>query len=167
MEEPTLRAPVRHLRLLTSLTLVFVVAIGLFAFLRAPEAAPDDRALAQSAGWAIVLLFFVSLANVAIARFLMLPALASRGDSSPGRIAVMAFLLSLTPAIYGMISAALSGEGALSLPFTLLSLLAAAELWAHFSGAYERIQPSPTAGAAEAVEVPIRSSDHGADEPLS
>ncbi len=166
MEEPTLRAPVRHLRLLTSLTLAFVVALGLFAFLQAPDAAPDDRVISHSAGWVLVILFFVSLANVAIARFLMLPALASRKDSSPGRIAVMAFLLSLTPAIYGVISAALSGERALSLPFTLLSLLAAAELWAHFSGEYERIQPSRAPEALDAVEVRIRSSDHGADEPL-
>ena len=165
MEPSTSRIRVRYLSFWASLATVLVVAFGLFAFLQAPEAARNHGVTMSYAGWGVVVLFLVSLTNVAVARFLMLPALARREDASPDKIATMAYLLALTPAIYGIASVALSGARTVGLPFALLSLFAIADLWALFAGAYEkRAQVSPTAEAVHDGEASMAGSGRGLKE---
>ena len=165
MEPSSFSTRVRHLGRWTSLATVVVVALGLFALLQAPEAARNHGVTLSNAGWGVVVLFLVSLTNVAIARLLMLPALARRKDASPDRVATMAYLLALTPAIYGIASVALSGARTVGLPFALLSLFAIADLWALFAGAYEkRAQVSPTAEAVHDGEASMAGSGRGLKE---
>lgn len=164
MEPLNFRTRVRHLGVWTFLTTILIVALGLFAFIQAPEATRSYGVSLSYAGWAIIVLFLVSLTNVAVARFLMLPALARRKDASPDRIATMAYLLSLTPAIYGIASVALSGARTVGLPFALLSLFAVADLWALFSGAYEKAQVSRAPEVVHEVEASMAGPGRGAKE---
>ncbi len=164
MEPSSVPTRVRHLGVWTSLTTILIVAFGLFAFLQAPEAARNNGVILSNAGWVIIVLFLASLANVALARFLMLPALTRREDASPDRVAIMAYLLALTPALYGIASVILSGARTVGLPFALLSLFAVADLWALFSGAYEKAQASRAPERAPDIEAPMAGSGHRVEE---
>jgi hypothetical protein len=75
-----------------------------------------------------------------VTRFQVLPAIARRDDASPDRVITVGYMLALTPVIYGLTSAVLSTEGWVSVPFSLLSLFAVADLRLYFGGAYERAQ---------------------------
>jgi hypothetical protein len=132
------REGARYLVLWTRLSLIFVVVLGLFALVQAPEATKSYGVTFSSTGWATVVLFLVSLTNVVVTRFLMLPAMAKRSDMTPDGIIAAGYMLALTPTIYGLTSVVLSGEGWLSLPFTLLSLFAIVELRVYFAEAYEQ-----------------------------
>jgi hypothetical protein len=138
MESSSYRTGARYLRLWTRLAVVFVVVVGLFALLQAPEASRSYDVAFSHAGWTAVILFLVSLTNVTVTRFQVLPAIARRKDASPDRVITMGYMLALTPAIYGLTSAALSAEGWVSVPFSLLSLFAVADLRLYFGCAYEQ-----------------------------
>lgn len=117
-----------------------MVVLGLFALVQAPEATRSYGVTFAAAGWTAVALFVVSLTNVAVSRFLILPATARRGDASPDTVVALGYLFALTPTLYGLTSVILSGEGWISLPFSLLSLFAIVDLRFHFDGRYERTQ---------------------------
>lgn len=133
-------AGARYLALWTRLAVVFVVVLGMFALLQVPEATRSYDVTFAAAGWTAVALFMVSLTNVTVCRFLMLPAMARRPDGSPDRIISIGYLFALTPALYGVTSVILSGEGWISLPFTLLSAFAIVDLRVYFAGAYEQAE---------------------------
>jgi hypothetical protein len=138
MESSSYRTEARYLRLWTRLAVVFVVVVGLFALLQAPEASRSYEVVLSHAGWTVLVLFLVSLTNVAVTRFQVLPAIARREDASPDRIITVGYMLALTPVVYGLTSAVLSAEGWVSVPFSLLSLFAVVDLRLHFGGEYER-----------------------------
>lgn len=123
----------RYLGLSTRVAVVLVVVLGLFAFLQAPEATRNYGVTFSHAGWTVVVLFLVSLTNVAVTRFLMLPAIGRREAASLDSVIVMGYTFAVTPTIYGLISVVLSGEGSVSLPFSLLSLLAVVDLRLYFA----------------------------------
>jgi hypothetical protein len=130
----------RYFHLWARLSVVFVAVVGLFALVQAPEASRSYDVAFSRAGWTALILFLVSLTNVAVTRLQVLPAVARRKDASPDRVITMGYMLALTPAVYGLTSAVLSAEGWVSVPFSLLSLLAVADLRLYFGGAYERVQ---------------------------
>jgi len=134
------RTGARYLGLWTRMAVVFVVVLGLFAFSQAPEATKSYGVTFSNTGWATVVLFVVSLTNAAVNRFLVLPAMARQGDVSPDGVVAVGYMLALTPTLYGLTSVVLSGEGWMSLPFSLLSLFAIVDLRLYFSGRYEPTQ---------------------------
>ena len=138
MESSSYRAGARYLSLWTRLAVVFVVVLGLFAFLQAPEATRSYGVTFSNAGWAAFVLFLVSLTNVAVNRLLVLPLMARRPDASPDGIIAVGYMLALTPTLYGLTSVVLSGEGWMSLPFALLALFAVVDLRVYFAATYER-----------------------------
>ncbi len=123
----------RYLGLSTRVTLILVVVLGLFAALQAPEATRNYGGTFSHTGPTVVVLFLVSLTNVAVTRFLMLPAIARRGMASLDSVIVMGYTFAVTPIIYGLIAVVLSGQGSVSLPFSLLSLLAVVDLRLYFA----------------------------------
>lgn len=127
----------RYLGLSTRVAVVLVVVLGLFAMLQAPEATRNYDVTFSHVGWTAVVLFLVSLTNVAATRFLMLPAMARQGAASLDSIIVVGYAFAITPTIYGLTGVVLSGEGWVSLPFSLLSLLAVIDLRFYFSRADE------------------------------
>ena len=118
----------RYLALSTRLFLAFVVVLGLFSFLQAPEASRSYGVEFSRGGWTVLVLFLVSLTNVTVTRLLVLPNLRRRQDATLDRIAFTGYSLAITPSIYGLAGAILTGEGWVSLPFTLLSLFALVDL---------------------------------------
>ncbi len=136
----TLRSGPRYLGLATRVAVILVAVLGLWALLQAPEATRSYGVAFSNAGWTAVILFLVSLTNVAATRFLLLPAIARRPDASPDSVVTMAYTLAITPTIYGLISVVLSGEGWISLPFSLLSLFAVIELRFYFGRADDGVQ---------------------------
>jgi hypothetical protein len=130
----------RYFHLWTRLAVVIVAVVGLFALVQAPEASRSYDVAFSRAGWTALILFLVSLTNVSVTRFQVLPAVARRKDASPDRVITMGYMLALTPVVYGLTSAVLSAEGWVSVPFSLLSLFAVADLRLYFGGAYERVQ---------------------------
>ena len=140
MDPTSYRPRARHLGLWTRNTVVFVVVLGLFALLQAPEATRSYGVTLSNTGWPTVVLFIVSLTNVGVSRFLMLPAVARRRDASPDSVITMGYLFALTPTLYGVTSVILTGEGWISLPFTLLSLFAVLDLRVYFAATYEQPQ---------------------------
>jgi len=140
MEPSSYRTGARYLGLWTRMAVVFVVVLGLFALLQAPEATRSYGVTFSNTGWATVVLFAVSLTNVAVNRFLVLPAMARRADASPDGVITVGYMLALTPILYGLTSVVLSGEGWMSVPFSLLSLFAVVDLRLYFAGAYEQTQ---------------------------
>jgi len=127
----------RYFHLWTRLAVVFVAVVGLFALVQAPEASHTYDVAFSHAGWTALVLFLVSLTNVAVTRLQVLPTIARRRDASPDRVVAVGYMLALTPAVYGLTSAVLSAEGWVSVPFSFLSLFAVADLRLHFGGAYE------------------------------
>jgi len=140
MESSSYRTGARYLHLWTRLAVVCVAVVGLFALVQAPEASRSYDVAFSHAGWTALILFLVSLTNVAVTRLQVLPAIARRDDASPDRVITVGYMLALTPVIYGLTSAVLSAEGWVSVPFSLLSLFAVADLRLYFGGAFERAQ---------------------------
>jgi hypothetical protein len=138
MEQSSYRTGARYLRLWTRLAVVFVVVLGAFAFLQAPDATKSYGVTFSHAGWTAFVLFLVSLANVTVTRFQVLPTIARREDASPDRVIAVGYMLALTPVVYGLTSAVLSAEGWVSVPFSLLSLFAVVDLRLYFASAYEQ-----------------------------
>jgi hypothetical protein len=130
----------RYFHLWTHLSVVFVAVVGLFALVQAPDASRSYDIAFSQAGWTAVILFLVSLTNVTVTRFQVLPTIARREDASPDRVVAVGYMLALTPVVYGLTSAILAAEGWVSVPFSLLSLFAVADLRLYFGGAYERAQ---------------------------
>jgi hypothetical protein len=130
----------RYVGLTTRMAVAFVVVLGLFAALQAPEATQNYGVTVSNPGWTVVVLFLVSLTNVGVARFLLLPAVARRPDAAPDSVAFMGYAFAITPSIYGLIAVILSGEGWMSLPFSLLSLVAVVDLRLYFARAIEQPQ---------------------------
>ena len=130
------RSDTPYLGLWTCMAVAFVVVLGLFAFLQGPRATESYGVSFSFAGWATVVLFVVSLTSVTVTRFLMLPAVARRRDAFPGSVITMGYLLALMPALYGLVGVVLSGEGWVSLPFSLLSLSAVVDLRVYFAAVY-------------------------------
>ena len=137
MESLSYRTEARYLRVWTRLAVVFVVVVGLFALLQAPQATRTYEVAFSHAGWTALVLFLVSLTNVIVTRLQVLPAVARREDASPDSIVAVGYMLALTPVVYGLTSAVLSAEGWVSAPFSLLSLFAVVDLRLYFGGAYE------------------------------
>lgn len=125
----------RYVGLSTRAAVVIVAVLGLFAALQAPEATENYGVTFSHAGWTVVVLFLVSLTNVAVARFFLLPAAARRQDAAPDSLVIMGYTFAITPSIYGLVAVVLSGEGWMSLPFSLLSLVAVIDLRLYFAGA--------------------------------
>ena len=123
----------RYLGVSTRVTVILVVVLGLFAFLQAPASTRNYGVTFSHAGGTGVVLFLVSLTNVAVTRFLMLPPIARRGAASLDSVIVMGYTFAVTPTIYGLIGVVLSGQGSVSLPFSLLSLLAVVDLRLYFT----------------------------------
>ena len=140
MESSSYRTEARYLHLWTRLSVVLVAVVGLFALVQAPEASRSYDVAFSHAGWTALILFLVSLTNVAVTRLQVLPAIARRDDASPDRVITVGYMLALTPVVYGLTSAVLSAEGWVSVPFSLLSLFAVADLRLYFGGAFERAQ---------------------------
>jgi hypothetical protein len=128
----------RYVGLTTRMAVALVVVLGLFAALQAPEATQNYGVTVTNPGWTVLVLFLVSLTNVGVARFILLPAVARRPDAAPDSVAFMGYAFAVTPSIYGLIAVILSGEGWMSLPFSLLSLLAVVDLRLYFARAIER-----------------------------
>jgi hypothetical protein len=116
----------RYVGLSTRAALVIVAVLGLYAALQAPEATENYGVTFSHAGWTVVILFLVGLTNVGVARFFLLPAAARRQDATPDSLVVMGYTF--------------SGEGWMSLPFSLLSLVAVIDLRLYFARADERAQ---------------------------
>ncbi len=139
-DSPARPSHARYVGLSTRAALVIVAVLGLFAALQAPEATENYGITFSHAGWTVVVLFLVSLTNVAVARFLLLPAAARRQDATPDSLIIMGYTFAITPSIYGLVAVALSGEGWMSLPFSLLSLLAVIDLRLYFARGDEQGQ---------------------------
>lgn len=131
----TLRSAPRYLGLSTRAAIILVAVLGLWALLQAPEATRTYGVTFSNAGWTAVVLFGVSLTNVGVTRLLLLPAVMRHPEASPDSVVIMGYTLAVTPAIYGLISVVLSGQGWVSLPFSLLSLLAVIDLRFYFARA--------------------------------
>lgn len=135
MVQPSDRTDAPHLALWTALTAVFVAALGAFAFLHPPEAAQDYGIAFIGVGGAVVALFCLAVAGVAVTRFVVLPAAAQRDDASPERVVTLGYLLAILPALYGLAAVVLSGEGWFAAPFSSTALFAALDLWIYFASA--------------------------------
>src|SRR4030042_1321408 len=98
VESSSYRTEARYLHLWTRLAVVFVVVVGLFALLQAPEATRSYEVAFSHAGWTALILFLVSLTNVAVTRLQVLPAIARRKDASPDRVITVGYMLATTPA---------------------------------------------------------------------
>ncbi len=134
--QPSHRTNAPHLALWTALTAVFVAALGAFAFLHPPEATQTYEVPFLGVGGAVVALFCLAVAGVAVTRFVVLPAVAWREDATPERVVTLGYLLAVLPALYGLGAVVLSGEGWFAAPFSITALCAALDLWVHFAATY-------------------------------
>ena len=130
----------RFIGVATRAAVVIVAVLGLYAALQAPDATENYGITFNHAGWTVVVLFLVGLTNVAVARFLLLPATARRQDATPDSLVIMGYTFAITPSIYGLVAVVLSGEGWMSLPFSLLSLVAVIDLRLYFARVDEPAQ---------------------------
>jgi hypothetical protein len=108
--------------------------VGLVAPLLGADAGFDR----WTATIALIVLLWVSIANVAVVRFMVLPKTVAQGEAARDSARVLGFAYGVAPAMYGVVIAILAGQGLLVLPFAAFSVLSLIINWSFLQEAFPR-----------------------------